>query len=120
MGTPSTCTVRGQHAWLWPERHHGKLTSDGLHTATREPRSGGREGGAHQRSHFYGGVRVDREDASVRGRRSGRGSRISGRGGAPWWHRTCGGVREQPQEATIGRVLTEEDDDGGTLVAWLR
>jgi hypothetical protein len=79
--------------------------------------------GAHRRSRFYGDTRVDGEEASVRGRRSGRGGQRSGLGGAPLWHRTrcgVGGVGEQPEEATTGGVLTEEDDGGVTPVALLR
>jgi hypothetical protein len=44
----------------------------------------------------------------VRGRRSGRGSRRSGRGGAPWRRETHGGVGEQPEEAAGGGVLRGE------------
>jgi hypothetical protein len=72
----------------------------------------GRPGrGCSSEESFYGGARVDREEALVRGRRSGRGSQRSGRGGAPWWRRTRGGVEEQPKEAATGGVLVEEDDD---------
>jgi hypothetical protein len=68
-----------------PGAFEGKRSpGDGLHAATREPRSGGREGSAHRRSRFYGSTRVGGEEASVRGRRSGRGGRRSGWGGAPW------------------------------------
>jgi hypothetical protein len=74
--------ARSRHAWPWPERAlwqaHRRLNDDGhleqikgkqslgidLHAATRKPRRGGWEGGAHWRRHFYGGVRVDEEEAS--------------------------------------------------------
>jgi hypothetical protein len=56
----------------------------------------------------------------VRGWRSGRGSRISGRGVAPWQRRTRSGVNEQLKEAAAGGVPAEEDDGRGTPVAWLR
>jgi hypothetical protein len=59
----------------------------------------------------------------VRDRKTGRGGRRSGRGGAPWWcgtHCRNGGVGEQPEEAATSGVLKEEDNDMGTAVARLR
>jgi hypothetical protein len=56
----------------------------------------------------------------VRGRRSSRGGRRSGRAGATWWRRTrCGvsGLGEQPEKAVTSEVLVEEDDGGGNHVA---
>jgi hypothetical protein len=97
--------------------------SDGLHAATREPRSGGLEGGAHRRSRFYSGMCFNREDALVRVRRIGRGCWRRCQGGAPWRRGTCcgvNGVGEQPEGATDSGVLIEEDDGRGTLVAWIR
>jgi hypothetical protein len=81
--------------------------------ATRERRSGGWDGAAHRRSHFYGGACVNREEVPVWGR-------WSGQGGAPWQCGTRCGVREQPEVAVAGGELVEEDDDGGTHVGRLR
>jgi hypothetical protein len=107
-----------------PELFEGKRSQgDGLHVATRESRSGDREGVAHRISHFYSSMRVDGEEVPVMGRRSGRGGQRSGRGGAPWHRGTrcgVGGVGEQPEEAAVGGVLVEEHDDGGTPIARLR
>jgi hypothetical protein len=76
----------------------------------------------HRRSHSTAAC-VNGEEAPVRGRRSGRGDRRSGQGGAPWQCGTCGrvdGVEEQPEEATASGVLTEEDDGEETPIALLR
>jgi hypothetical protein len=54
-----------------------------LQTATRKPRRGGREGGAHWGRRFYSGAHADGEETPVKGRESGRSGRRGGRGGAP-------------------------------------
>jgi hypothetical protein len=64
-------------------------------------------------------VLVRRAATTRRHRRSCRGDRRSGLGGAPCLCGTRGGVREQPEEATTGGVLTKEDNGGGTPVGWL-
>jgi hypothetical protein len=51
-----------------PELIEGKQSpSDGVLTATREPRSGGRERGAHRGRGLCGDARADGEAAPVRG-----------------------------------------------------
>jgi hypothetical protein len=138
--TASACTTRSRHVWPWPERarwraHHwfndgkdpklteGKWSLDlGLHAATRKPRRGGQERGAHRRRCYCSSVRAVGEEMLVRGQRSGRGGGTSGWGGAPWRRRAHYGVNragERSEKAATGKVLTEEDDGGGNPMAQL-
>jgi hypothetical protein len=67
------------------------------------------------RGRFCNCARTDGEETLVRGRRSDRGGRRSGCGGAPWLHRACcevGGVGEQSEWVVASEALVEEDNNG--------